>query len=213
MVKLSIGFDEDDSSKNYFRFPLWIFYLVDPNWNYEQLKAHINQLNSIENRNEIVRDSFMCHIFSHDANGVRTKLVELFSQIEQISCAGKLLNNTDELKTAFNDNKLDYLRCFKFNLGPENTSIEGYVTEKFLESIMSGCIPVYWGNDCAEIEPEILNQNAILRYTGNNEAELVAKVRELYSSESAYQAFIQQKPFKENAADVIWEKLQQLEKR
>ncbi|NBI43327.1 hypothetical protein GVX76_07485 [[Haemophilus] felis] len=192
---------------------MWIFNFVDPHWSYEDLKAYIHQINSLENRANKDRACFMSHLARHDANGTRTKLVELFNQIEQVSCAGKLLNNTDELKTEFNDNKRTYLRKFRFNLCPENTSVEGYVTEKCLESIMSGCIPVYWGNDSAEIEPEILNQNAILRYTGNNEAELVAKVRELYSSETAYQAFIQQKPFKENAADVIWEKLQQLEKR
>jgi hypothetical protein len=38
-----------------------------------------------------------------------------------------------------------FLRGFRFNVAFENTSSPGYVTEKLVEPLLAGAIPIYWG--------------------------------------------------------------------
>ncbi len=43
-------------------------------------------------------------------------------------------------------NKLELLQKYKFSICFENASgIKGYITEKILDSLAAGCVPVYWG--------------------------------------------------------------------
>lgn len=112
------------------------------------------------------------------------------------------------------------MKQFKFNICPENSRANGYITEKIFEAIISGCIPIYYGggtpntNEAKQsIEPEILNPEAFIFYNGNNEEEAFAKVKELWENQSAYEEFCKIPPFKENAAKIIWDKLQELEDR
>lgn len=149
-------------------------------------------------------------IASHDVTGVRTKIINVVDQIIPISFAGKFRNNTDALKTQYNDNKIEYLKQFRFNICPENSLGDGYITEKVFESIASGCIPIYWG---AYLEPGILNPEAILIYEEGKEKELEDKLRELVENEEAYQRFIEIPPFVDGAAERIWEIIQGLEQR
>ncbi|HHE3569799.1 TPA: glycosyltransferase family 10 [Pasteurella multocida] len=143
-VDLSLGFDER-GSQNYLRFPVWIFYLVNPTWDYQTLKDYIDNVNKPEFRMNTNRTGFVSHISRHDSNGIRRYLIDLLSKIDEVECAGSFLNNTDRLIINYNDDKIEYLKNFKFNLCPENTSINHYITEKCIESICAGCIPIYWG--------------------------------------------------------------------
>ena len=68
------------------------------------------------------------------------------------------------------------LANYRFNLCPENSLGEGYITEKIFDSIRSGCIPIYWG---AYLEPGILNPRAILRFEEGKEQESYDRVKEL----------------------------------
>lgn len=41
--------------------------------------------------------------------------------------------------------KAAFLRRFRFDLAFENSASPGYVTEKIIEPLQAGCIPIYWG--------------------------------------------------------------------
>ena len=102
------------------------------------------------------------------------------------------------------------LANYRFNLCPENSLGEGYITEKIFDSIRSGCIPIYWG---AYLEPGILNPRAILRFEEGKEQEFYDRVKELWEDEEAYEQFILEPPFVEGAAERIWEILEGLRER
>ena len=124
------------------------------------------------------------------------------------------MNTTNELQSQYNDDKQQYLRNFRFNICPENVSAKGYVTEKILDAIVAGCIPIYWGGDKKElIEPDIFNLDAFLYYEEGKEQELLTQVKELWEKDKLYKNFIKTPPFKKNAAEVIWKKMLQLENR
>lgn len=102
------------------------------------------------------------------------------------------------------------LANYRFNLCPENSLGEGYITEKIFDSIRSGCIPIYWR---AYLEPGILNPRAILRFEEGKEQEFYDRVKELWEDEEAYEQFILEPPFVEGAAERIWEILEGLRER
>lgn len=45
------------------------------------------------------------------------------------------------------EHKLDMMKGYYFNLCLENTDIDNYVSEKIWHSVISGCLPIYYGND------------------------------------------------------------------
>lgn len=211
-VDLSLGFDNLEAD-NYLRFPIWILYFVDPSWNYSELKTKIEQINHPIHRLNTNRVCFASQISRHDTNGIRKFLIDVLNNIDCVSCAGSFANNTDELHTKYSDNKLAYLENFKFNICPENNSVDYYVTEKLFHSIMAGCIPIYWGGGNIAIEPEVLNQQSFLRLNSNfdNVENIFTSVKNLYENPDIFIEFSQIEPFADTAADYIWEKLQQLE--
>jgi len=211
-VDLALGFyDEVDKHNNYMRFPFWILYLVPFDASLEDLKKLIDKYNSIENRNNS-RNQFAVLISRFDFNGIRSEMINSINQIQHVSCAGNFANNTKDLFEKYNNNKLEYLKEFKFNICPENTNSDGYVTEKLFEAIQAGCIPIYWGSDNLP-EPSILNHDAILFYDRNNPQKVIDEIKRIYNSKEAHDEFISRKPFKEDAAEHIFLYIQNLKTR
>jgi hypothetical protein len=124
--------------------------------------------------------------------------------ISQIDSEGRLCHNSDALKQVYNDDKLAYLKHYRFNLTPENSNYKDYVTEKLFEAIDAGCVPIYHGSD-NNPEPDILNTDAIIFIEFGTENRAALKlVEELNSDRKKYLEFANQKRFKPEAADIIW---------
>ena len=212
-VDLSLGYDYIKNPK-YMRFPLWIMYFVKPEMSYKDLEKQITSINASSYRLNKERTQFTCQISHHDKNGIRKKLINLCNEIDQVTCAGNFMNTTEDLLLKYKDDKQKYLRNFKFNICPENASNKGYVTEKIIDAFVGGCIPIYWGGGKKEwIEPDIFNHRAFLYYEEGNEEELLLQIEELWENKEKYTAFIEHPPFMPNAAEIIWQKITELEKR
>lgn len=208
---LSLGFNYSDDEK-FLRFPLWILYLIPPDASFETIKNIIDTYNDSEHRLSNYRQDFCVNISRFDTNGIRNRIIQLLNPIHQVSCAGSFMKNTDDLQEKFSDNKIEYLKTFKFNICPENSDSKGYVTEKLFESIMGGSIPIYWGsNNMPEIT--IINQDAVLFFEESNPEKLFEKVNTLWNDEKAYEEFCKIKPFRENAAEEILQTLNELENK
>ena len=87
---------------------------------------------------------------------VRERFVRRLMAHGQVDCPGRVLNNTQPLPpNALGINaqlaKLEFLSSYRFTVAFENTSADGYVSEKILHPLIAGSIPVYWGSpDVAE---------------------------------------------------------------
>lgn len=208
---LTLGFDNIQHDK-YMRFPFWLMWGIFPaTANYHDIKKLIKEWDSTDNHSFKNR-KFCSFICSHDDVG-RKEIFREISSIETVHCAGSLCHNNDDLKKIYNDNKTEYLRNYRFNLCPENTDFKDYVTEKLPEAIISGCIPIYQGSNGLP-EPGIFNKDAIIFIKmGQENTEAVKLVSELNSDEKKYMDFACQKRFLPDAADIIWEYYEELEKR
>lgn len=200
-IDLSIGFDYVENEK-YVRFPLWITYLFEPDATLDQITETCNMINSQDNYH--VRDKFCAFLSRMDRYGFREDFYNQVSKIGRIDCDGLFKHNSDDLKNIYNDDKIAYLRTYKFNLCPENSNFPGYCTEKVFESIKAGAIPIYWGTD-NNPEPEILNHDRIIFIEPFKENEKSLNlIRELEKDRSMYLNFARQKGFTEDAPKHIY---------
>ena len=194
------------------RFPLWIMWLFPPDVDYAYIKEWCEQINHPTNVSYGDR-KFCAFLCSHDDIG-RREVYEQLSTIGRVDCDGRLFHNNDDLKSKYNDDKLRYLRNYRFNLCPENSSSKGYVTEKIFEAIASGCVPIYTGNDGCPPEPDIINSDAIvyIDMLGDN-AKVLKTIQSLNNDRDTYMEFAAQPRLKQDAADKIWSYIQDLESR
>lgn len=208
---ISLGFDYLCHPK-YIRFPFWIQSQFTPS---TQLVNIVSYCKSIEdNRLKLqYKKKFCAFICRTDYFGDRAYFADLVSNVENLNYPGTFRHNDDSLFTDYNDQKIEYLKQFKFNLCPENSDNKGYVTEKIFDAIKAGCIPIYWGSE-NKPEPEILNQSRILflKLVGDN-TEVLSKIKQLNEDELAYHEFVEQPIFNVDAPELIYAYFERLEQK
>ena len=207
-VDLALGFADLPDPK-YLRFPVWLFLF--------SAQSNVESVNKILRTSQQKRlqdkQAFCSMVSTHDKNGLRTKLFQALEPIDHIDSAGKLLRNTNKLQQQFQNNKQAFLENYKFNICPENSNAEGYVTEKPFDAAFAGTLPIYWGSN-NNPEPDVLNKDAMLLYSDSEPLESFAnRVQELYQSEKLYQEFMAQEIFMPTAAEFIVDKMDTLETR
>jgi hypothetical protein len=87
------------------------------------------------------RDGFGCFVASNPRGPERNRFFRALHRRRALVSAGRHFNNTGKPLA----DKMSFLKSFRFNLAFENTSSPGYVTEKLVEPLLTGTIPIYWG--------------------------------------------------------------------
>lgn len=199
-VDFSMGFEELEHPK-YLRFPLWLLYFTAPNTK-DPGKEFVAKFSRKWTSD---RPFFCSQIASHDekgnGRGLRTSCTTSLSEIGEVLNTGKLLNNSKILQDKYHNNPSYFLRDCRFNICLENSSAPGYVTEKIFRPLLSGAIPIYWGDP--NPAPNIIKPNSFLRYDPDNPEALIDAVRDLEENEGLRSDFIHQNKIQEGAADWI----------
>jgi hypothetical protein len=87
-------------------------------------------------------------VVSNPHSKKRISFFKTLSQHKHIASGGKVLNNIDDKV----DDKISFLKKFKFNIAFENSQYPGYVTEKIVEAFMARTVPIYWGAPDVSLE-------------------------------------------------------------
>lgn len=124
------------------RFPLWIFYI---DWWGDDTPVGIERL--LAPRRMTERPGFCNFIYSKDMS-FRAEVFHRLSRRERVDSLGRVLNNVGGPVRS----KMDALARYRFTLAFENIRASGYVTEKMLEPLAAGSIPIYWGADEARVD-------------------------------------------------------------
>ncbi len=91
--------------------------------------------------NFLERPKFCSFIASNPRGRIRNSFFKKLNRIKRVDSAGRHFNNWGEpIK-----NKLAFIRNYRFNLAFENSQSPGYITEKLIEPLLEGCVPIYWG--------------------------------------------------------------------
>ena len=187
---LSMGSDYIDKNNylknNYLRVPYWVTAI-----NFTKLNIHPTSRLNINNFIKIKPDTKkkgICMVSNSSGDGMREYIFSELSKVFEVDSPGKLCRNIKKIpKGAMN--KLKFLSNYRFNICFENSSRNGYVTEKIFESLLSGCIPIYYGNEGQP--PEFINEEFIIHLYSqhekkNNLKEVIEKITSLNSNDKSY---------------------------
>ena len=131
LVDYAMSFDYVAFEDRHLRLPLLFFY----NYDKEMLKSRIH-LSKYKTK--------FCGFVA--SNGYMTEMRDNFFEAlcayKNVDSGGKWKNNIG----ASVDDKIEWLKSYKFNICFENSSYPGYLTEKLFDAFMGGCVPIYWGD-------------------------------------------------------------------
>ncbi len=125
-------FDSDfyESNPRHKRWPLWAYWSL----------IRVNQPKSFNNLND--KKKFCCMVVSNPKCQARNEFFHKLSKYKKVDSGGRFLNNIGFPV----ENKIEFIKDYKFVIAFENSSFPGYTTEKLIEPLMVNSIPIYWGN-------------------------------------------------------------------
>ena len=176
-----IGFDPIDFGDRYFQIHPLVFF-----------GRHLDygSLSRANSPNELLasKDRFCNFVYSNpQAHPYRDGIFHMLSRYKKVDSAGRHLNNYgDELVNAadWREAKVAFQQHYKFSIAFENATHRGYTTEKLINPMLAGSIPIYWGN------PEVgkcFNTRSFVNCHEFDDLEaVVARITEIDGDESLY---------------------------
>jgi hypothetical protein len=140
MFKCDLAITMDyNTNKRHFRMPLFVYYLHQYGQKWDAL-THLSNEEILKSWNN--KSKFCCAVISNGKSKMRNEFLDFMQEKEQIDSGGRYKNNVGGPVV----NKLDFIKDYKFVIAFENSNHKGYTTEKLLEPLIVGSIPLYWGN-------------------------------------------------------------------
>ena len=134
---------------------------------------------------------FCCFVYSNPNCEMRNRFFTLLNERKRVDAAGRVLNNTGYLVKLDWWSKIRFLSQYRFCISFENSSHSGYTTEKLSDSLLAGCIPIYWGNPDVFLD---YNPEAFVGLrTGESLDALVDRVLELEASVDSCREILMQR--------------------
>jgi hypothetical protein len=124
--------------RRWFRYPLWIGKIDFSNQDPERAVDRL-----LGPRQVSERPRFCNFIYSNDTS-IRAEFFLRLDRERPVDSVGAVLNNRGH-RAPHNGGKLAVLRESVFTIAFENQISPGYVTEKLIDPLIAGSIPIYWG--------------------------------------------------------------------
>lgn len=147
-----------------------------------------------------IPEKFCCFL-SSSAYGLpseRKKMFEKLSEYKKVDSWGAHLNNMGRRLSCdyHSEEFLDFLSEYKFIIAFENKKIPGYFTEKIINPLVSGIIPIYWGSEDVK---NIINPERFLYIDDiddNNKLQnIIQKIKELDQDNKKYLEMVNKQNF------------------
>lgn len=87
------------------------------------------------------RPGFCSFVVSNPICRMRNRIFKTLHRRKSVASGGNHFNNTGGPVA----DKMGFLRGYRFNIACENSSSPSYITEKLIDPILAGSIPIYWG--------------------------------------------------------------------
>lgn len=210
-IFLNLGFPHADFvDERYIRLPLWMLEIDWFNCDVEKIKnpkplpladcLSVSPLTPDRNR-------FCAFVVTNPCNPVRNSAFQWLSQYKRVDSAGRLFNNVgDEIFAGLGGGggelkKHNFLKKYKFCLAYENSSSQGYTTEKLLHAKAAGCIPIYWGDP--KVERDFDTKGLIDARKFTSPEELIEAVRRIDENPELYEAMRSVPALDEYKRDIV----------
>lgn len=91
---------------------------------------------------ELDRPGFCAFVVSNPKSPERNAFFRMLNRRKRVDSGGRHFNNIGGPVP----DKMAFIRGYRFCVAFENTSSPGYTTEKLIEPLLAGSIPLYWGD-------------------------------------------------------------------
>lgn len=82
------------------------------------------------------------------------------------------------------EDKIDFIRKYRFNLCSENRNIDGYITEKIFEAYAANTVPIYFGG--GKLLDKYINTEAIIDCNNLTKSEIINAVKKVDQDKELY---------------------------
>ncbi len=110
------------------------------------------------------------------------------------------IGTTDVTASRFANNvwqdKVDFLRSYKFTVAFENESYPGYTTEKIYHSMLAGSIPIYWGNP--RISEDFNPKSFVNVHDYWSLSAAIRRIKQIDNDDALYREYLGQPWFSDN---------------
>lgn len=173
----AFSFDYPITERNY-RLPLYRLY-----------SSYQNILEPRSSVKILTEERKFCCFLSSNPDGIeRNKFYELLSDYKKVDAGGKVFFNID--KPVPRGDEMKWMSGYKFCIAFENSSYPGYTTEKLLNALAAGTVPIYWGNPLVERD---FNTKAFINcHDFDNFESVVERVIEGDQNPDIYRAILEE---------------------
>jgi len=140
------------------------------------------------------KSKFCNFIYSNNVD-FRNNFFKKLSSYRHIDAPGRCMNNMQPISghtaeesrrvICWREDKLRFLKPYKFTIAFENHSYPGYVTEKLIDPMVSHSIPIYFGNP--EIHREFNTKSFVSYHDYKNTDRLIEKIIEIDQDDALYE--------------------------
>lgn len=198
-----ISFSFDIDHPRHFRIPYWIYRCYEQNITLSDLQKR-NIKKTSKNKEKFYSSRRFCNFVYSNPVPFRRKFAHKLSKYKQVDFSGRVDTNISEAEKlevmpvlrGFEGSiqKTKWLSKYRFSIAFENSSAEGYTTEKIIDAFLANSIPLYWGNP--RINEEGFNPAAFLNYfdaSGNE--DFIQRIKNVEESEQLYLEILSQPVF------------------
>ncbi len=138
------------------------------------------------------KTKFCCMVVSNSNGKERNEFFEKLSAYKKVDSGGKFLNNIGHLV----QDKVLFIKDYKFVLSFENSCYHGYTTEKIFQPMLVNSIPVYWGNPA--IGRDFNTRSFINVHDYNSFDEAIEEIIKIDTNDELYCKYLDEPYFKNN---------------
>ncbi len=221
-VKLNIGYQHADfKDQDYLRIPLWMLEIdwfgCDKQRIVNPKPLPIDRCTKVYKEEMETRKKFCAFVVTNPCNPIRNSSFLWLSKYKHVDSAGRLFNNIGDAIFAGRGGgggelkKFEFLKDYKFCLAYENSSSQGYRTEKFLHAKAAGCIPIYWGDP--KVERDFDKAGFIDAREIKSEEQLIEAVRKVDEDPALYEKMFSVPALDETRRDLVRRVLSECSRR
>ena len=136
------------------------------------------------------RKKFCAAVISNNRTYSKFRLyfIKKLNKYKRVDMGGKYNNNVGKIK-----NKILFLKKYKFSIAMENSELDGYISEKIIDSFISGTIPIYYGDYMID---EYINPKSYILIRGKKDIKKkIAYIKKIDNDDNLYKKIIMENVF------------------
>lgn len=184
----AITFDYN-SDPRHFRYPLFAVYSDIYDW-WPQLLQHRSDSELLEEWQK--KSKFCAIVVSNGQSQRRNDFFRKLNAAKQVDSGGRFMNNVGGPVP----DKLAFIRDYRFVISFENSSYPGYTTEKLVEPLLTGAIPIYWGNPA--VAKEFNSDRFLVAQDAANDSHLIDTILAIDKNPELALPYLRQPVFPNN---------------